>query len=514
MAESSSNKTIAKNTFYLYTRMFISLFISIFTSRVVLRTLGVEDYGIHNVVGGVIGMFGIIQTSMIGATSRFITYEMGKGDKKRLNDTFCTTMTVHIIIALILFIILETFGLWFVNYKLVIPENRMFAANCIYQFSILSTMLGVTQTPYGACIVAHEKMNVYAYMEIWHVTMKLLVLYLLAIGNFDKLILYGILTLVVSTLTRTIYRVYCIKNFPESHFHFIWRKDLLKPIFAFSGWDVFGNVAVMARGQGVTMLINMFFGPVMNAASGIGNSITAAVSGFSSNIIVAIRPQLIKSYAKGDYMYVWQLLCFGIRVCFLLMTCLMIPLINEIHFVLKLWLGFVPNYACEFAILSLFFSLINCFAGIVMIVVHATGRIKKTSIGNGFIYIMVIPITYLSFKLGAPSWTPFLYNDLAFMCGMLWNSYLMCSYIKDFSYKQFVYKNIIPCILIFVFVCTCIYSLKLCLEEGWTRLILSIILTLVLTLSISLTVLFDPETRYKLKIFIMERLRIRKKSND
>ena len=206
-----NNKSIARNTLFLYLRMFVSLALSLITGRVVLQTLGVEDYGINAVVGGVIGMFSVIQTCMIGATSRFITYEMGRGDEKKLSDTFSTTLTVHIIIAVILFVVLETVGLWFVNHKLVIPETRMFAANCIYQLSIVSTMLGVTQTPYSSTIVAHEKMNVYAYFDILNTFLKLIIIYILLIGNMDKLILYGILTFFVSTLMLVLNRIYCIR---------------------------------------------------------------------------------------------------------------------------------------------------------------------------------------------------------------------------------------------------------------------------------------------------------------
>lgn len=247
--KSEKNNRMVKNTLFLYLRMFISLALSLVTGRVVLRTLGVEDYGINAVVGSVIGMFSVIQVCMIGATSRFITFELGRGDAKRLKDTFSTTLTIHIIIALILFVILETIGLWMVNYKLVIPEGRMFAANCVYQFSIISLMFGVTQTPYSSAIVAHEKMDVYAYFDILNTVLKLVIIYLLLIGNMDKLILYGVLTLCVSTLIMVLNRIYCVRHFPETRYHFIWDKTLLKPIFSYSGWDILGNVAVMARGS-------------------------------------------------------------------------------------------------------------------------------------------------------------------------------------------------------------------------------------------------------------------------
>lgn len=491
----TSNKRIAKNTLYLYLRMFISLALSLVTGRVVLRTLGVDDYGINAVVGGVVGMFGVIQVCMIGATSRFITFELGRGDEKRLKDTFSTTLTIHIVIALILFVILETVGLWMVNYKLVIPGGRMFAANCVYQFSIISLMLGVTQTPYSSAIVAHEKMDIYAYFDILNTVLKLVIIYLLLIGNMDKLILYSILTFCVSTLMIALNRIYCVRHFPETRYHFIWDKSLLKPIFAFSGWDILGNVAVMARGEGVTLLINMFFGTALNAAAGIANTVTNAVGGFSGNIIMAVKPQIIKRYADGEYNAMIKLTHEGTILCFALMTCLSIPLMSEIHFVLNLWLGMVPDYACIFTNLILLFSIIGCMGSIVMNIVHATGRIKKTSLTNGCIYIMVIPITYIAYKCGAPAWIPFAYNAFALFLGTMCNIYYMTTYIPNLSTIGYFKHTVVPCFLLFAVVGIPVLLLHSYMEEGWLRLILSIVITVFLIGIISFKFLIGKELR-------------------
>lgn len=505
---SANNKRIAKNTLYLYGRMFISLALSLITGRVVLQTLGVEDYGINAVVGSVIGMFAVIQTSMIGATSRFITFEMGKGDDTRLKETFSTTLTVHIIIAIILFVVLETIGLWFLNNKLVIPENRMFAANCIYQLSIISTMLGITQTPYSSTLVAHEKMDVYAYFDILNTLLKLVIIYVLLIGNMDKLILYGILTFCVSTFMLFLNRVYCIKHFPETRYTFVWRKDLLKPIISFSGWDVFGNVAVMARSQGVTMLLNMFFGPVMNAAAGIANSVTAITGGFTSNIIMAVRPQLIKRYANGEYDSMMQLAHQGITLSFVLMTYITVPLMSEIHFVLKLWLGIVPDYACIFTNLILIFNIVGCISSVVITIIQATGYIKKSNIINGILYIFVIPITYIAYQNGAPVWIPFAYNALVFFVGSMFNVYFIKSYIPTLKISFFFIKTVLPCLILFCFVSATSYVLHTYMDEGWLRLIYSISLTIILTTTISFMFLLDKYTRKKILFIIKERFHI------
>lgn len=494
----SSNKRIVKNTFYLYMRMFVSLGLSLVTGRVVLRTLGVDDYGINAVVGSIIGMFSVIQVCMIGATSRFITFELGKGDKKRLKDTFSTTLTIHIIIAFILFVILETVGLWMVNNKLVIPEERMFAANCIYQFSIISLMFGVTQTPYSSAIVAHEKMDIYAYFDILNTILKLVIIYILLIGNMDKLILYGLLTLGVSTLIMLLNRIYCVRHFPETRYHFIWDKTLLKPIFSYSGWDILGNVAVMARGSGISILINMFFGPALNAASGIANTVTTAVGGFAGNIIMAIKPQIIKRYADGEYEAMIKLAHEGATLCFILMAFLAIPLMSEIHFVLNLWLGIVPEYACIFTNLVMIFCILSGISSIVMDIVEATGKIKKTSLTNGSIYIMVLPVTYIAFKMGAPAWVPFAYNGLAYIIGTMCNVYYMTTYIPQLSLKDFVGKTMLPCFLFFGAVALPVVMLHFCMEEGWLRFILSLVVSSLFAGFLSYRFMIDKELREKI----------------
>lgn len=494
----TSNKRIAKNTMYLYLRMFVSLALSLVTGRVVLRTLGVDDYGINAVVGGVIAMFNVIQVCMIGATSRFITFELGRGDEKRLKDTFSTTLTIHVIIALILFVILETVGLWMVNYKLVIPEGRMFAANCVYQFSIVSLMLGVTQTPYSSTIVAHEKMNIYAYFDILNTVLKLVIIYLLLIGNMDKLILYSILTFCVSTLMIVLNRVYCIRHFPETHYHFIWDKTLLKPIFTYSGWDVLGNVAVMARSAGVSILVNMFFGTALNAAAGIAGTVTNAVGGFANNIIMAIRPQIIKRYADKEYEAMIKLAHEGTTLCFVLMAFLAIPLMSEIHFVLNLWLGLVPAYACIFTNLVMVFCVLSGMSSIVMDIVEATGNVKKTSLTNGTIYIMVIPISYVAFKLGAPAWVPYAYNSVAYIAGSICNVYYMTTYIPGLKLSVYVRKTMLPCFAFFGVVALPVVLLHFCMEEGWTRLLLSIATSSLFASVLGYRFMIDKELRTKI----------------
>ena len=374
----------------------------------------------------------------------------------------------------------------------------MFAANCVYQFSIVSVILGVTQTPYSSAIVAHEKMDIYAYFDILNTVLKLVIIYLLLIGNMDKLILYSILTFCVSTLMIVLNRIYCIRHFPETRYHFIWDKSLLKPIFAFSGWDILGNVAVMARGSGISILINLFFGTALNAASGIAGTVTNAVGGFANNIIMAIRPQIIKRYADGEYEAMIKLAHDGASLCFVLMAFLAIPLMSEIHFVLNLWLGIVPESACIFTNLVMIFCILSGISSIVMDIVEATGNIKKTSLTNGTIYIMVLPISYIAFKMGAPAWFPFAYNGVAYMVGTMCNVYYMTTYIPQLRLSEFMHKTILPCFIFFGAVAIPVAMLHFCLEEGWIRFILSVCLSSLLAAVLGYKYMIDKEMRLKI----------------
>ena len=443
----SNNKRIAKNTIMLYIRMFISMVVGLYTSRVVLATLGVEDYGIYGVVGGVVGMMGFLNASMSGATSRFLTFELGRGDKDRLAKTFSSALIVHIAIAIIVFILAETVGLWFLCNKLNIPEGRMEAAHWVYQFSILATMLSITQVPYNATIIAHEKMDVYAYMEILNVTLKLLIVYLLCIGNFDKLILYASLMLAVSILIMMVYRIYAIRHFPEAHFHWIWDKTYLRPLLSFSGWDLYGNACVIARQQGTNFLINIFYGVVFNAASGIATTVQGTISGLAFNIILAFRPQIIKQYAKGNVEDMSKLV--GNAVCFttILFGCMSIPLILETHYIMKAWLGVIPEKSeifCQILLIASFLGLLN---NIWNTCIHATGKIKEISIFSGTFFLISLPIIYVVFQFKAPVESAYLVFILSIVFVNVSNLLIIKKKIPKLK-LNFVFLNYIKVIIV------------------------------------------------------------------
>jgi len=355
---SENSKRIAKNTLFLYLRMLLSMVISLFTSRVFLQALGVENYGIQNVVGGFLGMVSFLSVSMSGATSRFITYELGKGYSQKLKDTFSTAVLIHAGLALAIVILAETVGLWFLTNKLVIPEKRMFAAHVVYQLSLVGMVLGIMQSPYGAVIISHEHMKIYAYVEILNVSLKLGVLYLVIAIPGDKLIICSILLFIQSFIIWLVYRIYCIRHFKEARFHYVWDKNIMKPMFAFSGWDLFGHFSNMMRTQGVSVLLNLFFGPIINAASGIATTVQGAVMSFSSNIVLAYRPQIIKQYAQKDYAYLFELARDAVKVSSMLLMILTVPLMCNLEFVVNLWLGQVPRYVIPICQVTLVYNLL------------------------------------------------------------------------------------------------------------------------------------------------------------
>jgi len=445
--------------------------VSLYTSRVVLQALGVVDYGIYGVVGGIVAMFGFINTSMSGATARFITYELGRGNKKRLQLTFNMAFYEHLIIAGLLFLICEIFGLWFLNNQLVIPAERMVAANWVFQMSILAMLLNVTQVPYSASIVAHENMSIYAYVEMVHVILKLLIVYLLSLFMFDRLIFYAVLIFILSYGIRFFYWYYCRRHFEECRLRFCWDSSLLKSMLSFSGWDLYGNMSVMARTQGVNMLLNIFFGPAMNAASSIATNVQSAVLKFASNVSTAVKPQIIKYYAQGNYREMVHLMSNAVRLNYLILMFVTIPLLVELPYVLRLWLGIVPDFTVSFCALTLIFNFYGNMSQTLVTGIHATGKIIRPSLINGSLYLMVVPLTYFAFRQGLSPWSPYVFNVVAVLFGMLSNAYTMHLYVREFSLRKFLVSDFLPCILVFVVSIACCFFFSSLFHEGFGRLV-------------------------------------------
>lgn len=402
------NKRIAKNTFLLYLRMLFTMGVSLYTSRVVLNTLGVEDYGIYNVVGGVIAMFGFINGAMSSATQRYITFELGRGDKEKLSRVFSTAIQIHAIISLLIIVLGETVGVWFLMNKLVIPESRMTAAMWVYQCSILVTVVNIMSVPYNADIVAHEKMSAFAYISVLETVLKLAIVFLLLVFPYDKLIIYAILLLSVQLLIRFIYAHYCSRHFEESHYKHIIDKPLLKEMSGFAGWSFYGNFTAVLYSQGLNMMLNMFFGPVVNAARGIAVQVQSAVHQFVSSFQMALNPQITKTYANNDLYNMHQLMFRSARFSFFVLYLLALPIILEANWILTIWLKTVPENTVIFVRIMLCTTLILTFANPCAIANQATGKVKKFQLVEGSILLTILPIAYIFLKLGFPAYTVFI----------------------------------------------------------------------------------------------------------
>ena len=399
MTSNVNNKRIAKNTLMLYVRMLFSMAVSLYTSRVVLQTLGVSDYGVYSVVGGVVGMLGFLNATMSGATSRFLTYELGRGDKERLSQTFNAALIVHIGIALFVFVVAETLGLWFVYNKLVIPEGRMTAAVWIYQFSILSAMVNITQVPYNASIISHERMDVYAYVEILHTVLKLVIVYALLVFDIDKLILYGLLLLSVTILIAMINGIYSTRHYQECHFQLCTQRYIIRGLLSFSGYNLFGNFGSIFNRQGTNIVINLFWGVEFNAASGLATTIADSISSFAHNVITAFRPNITKAYAVEKYHEQEQLTLMALELSVFMIALVSIPAILEMNFLIKTWLGVVPNGIEPFARLIILANLFEIIKYIFVINIHATGNVKNVSVATGLMLALNPFLVYIAFML-------------------------------------------------------------------------------------------------------------------
>ena len=404
--EQNNNKRVAKNTLFLYFRMILIMLVTLYTSRVILAQLGIKDYGIYNVVGGVVTMFAFLNNCMASSTQRFMTFELGCGNIQQLKKVFAASLNIHMTIAVVIVLLAETIGLWFVNSKLVIPTDRLVAANWVYQFAILSFCVNIIQVPYNAVLIAHEKMNVYAYISIIEVFLKLGIVYLLVVSPFDKLIAYGILLFLVQFVIRCIYQVYCRKNYEECKFKLFWDKKLYREMSGFAGWNLFGSVAWLLRDQGVNIVLNMFFGPVINAARGVATQVSSAVMNFISNFQVALNPQITKNYANGNIEEMEKLSYLGIKFSYMILFLLAFPLSLNIDYILHLWLVEVPDYSALFIILILIDSLVGTLFGTPpMTALSATGVIRNYQVVVSLFILCIVPVSYVVLKLGfdAPS---------------------------------------------------------------------------------------------------------------
>lgn len=400
-----NNKRIAKNTMILYFRMLCTVGISFYTSRVILSNLGVSDFGLYNVIGGLVSMFYMITSTLSAAISRFLTYELGQKDLKNLRNTFSTSINIQLLISILIIILSETIGLWFINNKMNIVHDRMWAANWIYQFTMVSFIIEMISVPYNASIIAHEKMKAFAYVTIYSVIIKLGIALVLSISPIDKLIFYGILMTLMSLSTQFLYWWYCNRNFEECHYTFSINKEKFKQMFQFAGWSFFSSSSMMLCGQGVNILLNLFLGTPINAARGLAVQVDGTVKAFANNFTMAFSPQITKSYAQGDLEYTKDLVYKGSKYSFLLFFIISFPLIMETDFFLKIWLKEIPPYTSQFIQLTLAYTFIDILLKPSTTLNNATGNIKQYQILTGIAQFLVLPICYICLILKLPPYS-------------------------------------------------------------------------------------------------------------
>lgn len=505
-SHAENTKRIAKNTLMLYVRMLFSMLVSLYTSRVVLNTLGVEDYGIYNVVGGFVAMFSLISNSLSASVSRFLTFELGRGDMERLKETFSTSLMIHLALAGIVFILAESVGVWFLNTQMTIPPERLYAANWVFQASIISFMFGLCSVPYNASISSHERMTAFAYIGMLDVVLRLLIVLFIAYSpfNFDRLIVYSLLLVAVGMSLQCIYLWYCQKNFEECRFKLHFNKSYWKEISSFAGWNFLGNGAYLFNTQGINILMNIFFGVSINAARGIANQVNGAIQGFVGNFTTAINPQIIKSYAAKDFEYLHTLICRGSKFSYFLMFFFAMPLILETRQVLSIWLGIVPSHAITFVRLSLLSSLTTVISNALFVTQLATGNIKRYQIIVTLWGVWVFPLSYMFFKIGYPPEAAYVVYFIIYFSLIFIRLYLVKDLIQ-MSWQKYFKEVLIR--MFAVSICSCIIPCIIFLNMQMSFIRLFIVCVASAISSITFMFLIGLESNER--IFILRKLRNR-----
>lgn len=423
--------------------MLITMVVGLFTARVVLSVLGVSDYGVFNVVGGVIGMLGYVNTLFASGVSRFLTIGLGENKPSKLKLTFSTTVVLTLFTGLLVLLLGETVGLWFVNTHLNIDPSRIEAVNWVYQCALLSSVLTIAQAPYSASIISHERMNIYAYMSIFDAIMKLVIVYLLLIVNYDKLITYAIFLLLINTIDVVIYRLYCICRFQECKPSLKCDKHILKEMLSFSGFNMIGSLSAVCMNYGVNIVINIFFGTIINAARGVANQIGNVIQQLYSNFQLAGRPQVMKYYAQGDMQNMFNLMCNNGKYCALLLLCPIIPILVFVDGLLDIWLTDVPEYSAGFVRLAILYTFLRSLDEPLTVGIHAVGKMKLPNMTSASLNMMILPIAYIIYKMGgSPLWGAALLAAFVPLCTII-NFWILKKYI-DFPWKMYLKRVFIP----------------------------------------------------------------------
>lgn len=450
----SNNKRIVKNTIFLYLRTIIIMLVSLYTTRVVIKALGDVNYGIYTAVGSFVAMFAMISNSLTSAISRFITYELGLNNKENISKVFSTSVMLQIIICIAILILAIPIGIWMINTKMIIPDGRLYAANWVFIFSLLTFIVNLISIPYNSLIIAYEKMNAFAYIGILDAFGRLFIAYAISVSSNDILILYAALMFLLALLVRMIYGVYCKRNFKDCLFVFTFDKVLVGKIFGFSGWNFIGAASGVLKEQGVNVLLNIFCGPIVNTARGIAVQVTSAVTQFVTGFTTALNPQITKSYAAENYVYANNLVCKGSRLSYYLLFILSFPIIAETDEILKFWLDNVPEFTTIFIRLVLVNSMIESISYSLITLMLATGNIRNYQLVVGGCLLLNFPISYVCLKYGMSPEIVFVISIMISLVTLMLRLRMLSKIISQFSIKDFlcsvVYKILLVTILTFI----------------------------------------------------------------
>ena len=504
----SENTRIAKNTLFLYFRSFLIMAVKLYASRVILQALGVSDYGLYGAVGSIVAMFSILNGTLAAGTSRFLTFELGKGDSKQLKRTFSAAFAMHVILALALLVLMETVGLWFINNKMDIPEGRETAANVVYQLSILTCMFTLTQVPYSASIIAHEKMNIYAYVGIAEALFNLLlVLVLLHYPFTDNLIAYAAILAVWSILLQFYYRYYCYRRFPESHLSLVRDKGVYKNMLSYSLWDFIGNFCANGNSQGLNILINIFFGVKVNAARNVAYQAETAIIQFAGNFMMSVQPQIVKSYARGDFSRFFELIFESSRFSYFLLYVVSLPIILEADYILSLWLVEVPPYTAMFLQCAAVYQLFRIPMRSVVQGTHATGNIKYLNLTSGLYsagtYLLLI---FIAYKLGAPVWACFV---VQFFNGIFITYFELNSLYHEikFSRRSFIFGVFVRNLAVSLLAALPALIVMHLIEPSLLRLVITVLCSVIFTAIFGFYLGFEKSTRERVWSLVKSKIK-------
>lgn len=501
--QSSNYKRMAKNAAMLYFRMLLTMAVTLYTSRVVLQTLGVDDFGIYSVVAGFVTMLGFLNSAMSSATQRFLAFELGKEGQKDVRGIFSMSMNIHILIAFVVLLLGETVGLWFVQNKMTIPADRLDAATWVFHLALLSFMVTIVSVPYNALIIAHERMSVFAWVSIIDVTLKLIIVFMLGLLGMDKLILYGLLSLAVVFIVFMIYRGYCKVKFTDAGFRFYWDQKLFKIMLSYTGWSLIGNASAVMTGQGVNVLLNIFFGPSVNTARAIAMQVSAALNSFVYSMQVAVNPQIVKSYAENNLEYMHKLICYGSKYNFFIILLLSIPVLNNIETILFTWLGAVPENTVIFVKLTIITMLIESLSLPLISGAHATGRIKIYHLIVGGILLMNIPISYFILNRGSASHEVF-YVAIGLSAIALTARIYLASQLVKMSKLKYIIEVIFPVISVSTLVFIMNYYINISFESLFFEFLVSVLISAILVVLSILSIGLNKNERAVLVKLILK----------